>query len=71
MGIADNIGKVIDAATNVILNFLDGIARNGPKIIDKGMWTVLQLLEVFAMLLTSTPTDSLKGRPRLLGLSTV
>lgn len=44
-GIADNIGKVIDAATNVILNFLDGIARNGPKIIDKGMWTVLQLLE--------------------------
>lgn len=44
-GIADNIGKVIDAATNVILNFLDGIARNGPKIIDKGMWTVLKLLE--------------------------
>lgn len=44
-GIADNIGKVIDAATNVILNFLDGIARNGPKIIDKGMWTILQLLE--------------------------
>ena len=43
-GIADNIGKVIDAATNVIINFLDGIARNGPKIIDKGMWTVLQLL---------------------------
>ena len=44
-GISDNIGKVIDAATNVILNFLDGIARNGPKIIDKGMWTVLKLLE--------------------------
>lgn len=44
-GIADNIGKVIDAATNVILNFLDGIARNGPKIVDKGMWTVLKLLE--------------------------
>lgn len=44
-GIADNIGKVVDAATNVILNFLDGIARNGPKIIDKGMWTVLKLLE--------------------------
>ena len=44
-GIADNIGKVIDAATNVIMNFLDGIARNGPKIIDKGMWTVLKLLE--------------------------
>lgn len=44
-GIADNIGKVIDAATNVIVNFLDGIARNGPKIIDKGMWTVLKLLE--------------------------
>ena len=43
-GIADNIGKVIDAATNVIINFLDGIARNGPKIIDKGLWTVLQLL---------------------------
>ena len=43
-GIADNIGKVIDAATNVIVNFLDGIARNGPKIIDKGLWTVLQLL---------------------------
>ena len=43
-GIADNIGKVIDAATNVIINFLDGIARNGPKIIDKGLWTILQLL---------------------------
>lgn len=44
-GIADNIGKVVDAATNVVLNFLDGIGRNGPKIIDKGAETVLKLLE--------------------------
>ena len=44
-GIADNIGKVIDAATNVILAFLDGIGRNFPKIIDKAAETILKFLE--------------------------
>ena len=44
-GIADNIGKVIDAATNVIVNFLDGIGRNAGRIIDKAAWTILKFLE--------------------------
>lgn len=44
-GIADNIGKVVDSATNLIINFLDGIGNNAGRIIDKGMWTILKFLE--------------------------
>jgi len=44
-GIADNIGSVVDSATNVIINFLDGIGRNAGRIIDKAAWTILMFLQ--------------------------
>lgn len=44
-GIADNIGKVVESATNLIINFLDGIGQNAGRIVDKGLWTILKLLE--------------------------
>ena len=44
-GIADNMGKVIDSATNLIINFLDGIGNNAGRIIDKAAWTILKFLE--------------------------
>ena len=44
-GIADNMGKIIDAAADLIINFLDGIGRNAGRIVDKAAWTILKFLE--------------------------
>ena len=66
-GIADNIGKVIDAATNVILNFLDGLPEMVQRSSTRVCGPFLSFLRASEMPLTSTLTDSTRLVERLLG----
>lgn len=44
----DNIGELADIATEAILNFLDGLARNMPKIVDGALNLMAVFIETLA-----------------------
>ena len=47
-GVRDNIGDVIDVATEIIVAFLDGIDRNQQSILDKGAETIINFVNSLA-----------------------